>query len=302
MRSILRIAFFGAAFVFWCAFWCGLCFGVRIFVVGVRWLPCTRMWRYGSRSARPFSPQVVHVSLPFGVHFILFDSLWLTVSLFIYLFIYLFDSPCNCLLAHPPSRGVQLRIGSAAPGPGDFDIVKWYHVDCFPFPRKLKSEGETCQTFVETILEDNTEESILNDDEEKAAVIALLEKKGCRKKVDGGDSPPNSKGASDVIAKIKRDADLIAQEEEDGPKSKKVKTETEISETDRAKAEIFAVLSSKKVDELKDVLRWNKQIVGGNKDTLLARIIDAKLRGRLGRCPSCLRGRVKLTEEDGGGA
>ena len=107
-----------------------------------------------------------------------------------------------------------------------------------------------------------------------------------------------------MIAKIKRTAELIAQEEEeeDGPKSKKVKTETEISETDRAKAEIFAVLSSKKVDELKDVLRWNKQIVGGNKDTLLARIIDAKLRGRLGRCPSCLRGRVKLTEEDGGGA
>jgi len=195
----------------------------------------------------------------------------------------------------------ELRIGSSAPGPGDYDIVKWYHVECFPFPRKLKSEGETCQTFVETILEDNTDEGILNDEEKAAEIIALLEQKGCRKKVDAetGESPPQ--GASDVIAKIKRTAELIAQEDdEDSPKSKKVKTETEISETDRAKAEIFAVLSSKKVDELKDVLRWNKQIVGGNKDTLLARIVDAKLHGRLGRCPSCLRGRVKLTEEDGG--
>ena len=152
-------------------------------------------------------------------------------------------------------------------------------------------------------MEDNTDEGILNDEEKAAEIIALLEQKGCRKKVDAetGESPPQ--GASDVIAKIKRTAELIAQEDdEDGPKSKKVKTETEISETDRTKAEIFAVLSSKKVDELKDVLRWNKQIVGGNKDTLLARIVDAKLHGRLGRCPSCLRGRVKLTEEDGGGA
>ena len=172
-------------------------------------------------------------------------------------------------------------------------------MDCFPFPRKLKSEGETAQSFVESILEDNTDEGILNDEEKAAEIVALIEQKGCRKKVDAETGKTLPQGASDVIDKIKRTADLIAQEDEDGPKSKKVKTE--ISETDRAKAEILSMFSSKKVDELKDVLRWNKQIVGGNKDTLLARIIDAKLNGRLGRCPSCLRGRIKLTEEDGGG-
>ena len=155
------------------------------------------------------------------------------------------------------------------------------------------------QSFVEGILEDNTDEGILNDEEKAAEIIALLEQKGCRKKVDAETGEALPQGASDVIDKIKRTAELIAQEDEDGPKSKKVKTE--ISETDRAKAEILGMFSSKKVDELKDILRWNKQIVGGNKDTLLARIIDAKLNGRLGRCPSCLRGRIKLTEEDGGG-
>ena len=76
------------------------------------------MWRYGSRSTRPFSPRVVHVSLPFGMHFFLFDSLWLTVSLFIYVSTHPTRLGCTiCLLAHPPSR-VQLRIGSSAPGPG----------------------------------------------------------------------------------------------------------------------------------------------------------------------------------------
>ena len=280
MRSILRIAFFGSAFVFLvCEFLWSACGGYHVLVCGdmdpdrpdhflPEWYTHRLSFRYGLRYHyffRPIRPDVI-------------SACW-------------------------PILRLQLRIGSSAPGPGDYDIVKWYHVECFPFPRKLKSEGETCQTFVETIMEDNTDEGILNDEEKAAEIIALLEQKGCRKKVDAetGESPPQ--GASDVIAKIKRTAELIAQEDdEDGPKSKKVKTETEISETDRTKAEIFAVLSSKKVDELKDVLRWNKQIVGGNKDTLLARIVDAKLRGRLGRCPSCLRGRVKLTEEDGGGA
>ena len=155
------------------------------------------------------------------------------------------------------------------------------------------------QSFVNDVLEDNTDEGILNDEGKVAEIITLLEQKGCRKKVDAETGETLPQGASDVIDKIKRTAELIAQEDEDGPKSKKIKTE--ISETDRAKAEILSMFSSKKVDELKDVLRWNKQIVGGNKDTLLARIIDAKLNGRLGRCPSCLRGRIKLTEEDGGG-
>lgn len=193
----------------------------------------------------------------------------------------------------------QLRIGSSAPGPGEYDITKWYHVECFPFPRKLKSEGETPRSFVESILEDNTDEGVLGDEEKAAEIIALLEQKGCRKKTDAETGETLPQGASDVIAKIKRTAEQIAEEDEDGPKSKKVKTE--ISELDRAKAEILSMFSSKKVDELKDILRWNKQIVGGNKDSLLARIIDAKLHGRLSRCPSCLRGRIKLTDEDGGG-
>ena len=47
-----------------------------------------------------------------------------------------------------------------------------------------------------------------------------------------------------------------------------------------------------KADVLKDMLRWNRQMLGGKKNMLLVRIIDGQMNGRLARCPTCLQGRV----------
>lgn len=51
-----------------------------------------------------------------------------------------------------------------------------------------------------------------------------------------------------------------------------------------------------KIDELKDLLQWNRQHVTGNKDILLHRVIDGTLRGRLPRCPLD-GGRLKLHDD-----
>lgn len=49
-------------------------------------------------------------------------------------------------------------------------------------------------------------------------------------------------------------------------------------------------------DDLKDILKWNRQMVSGNKDLLMARVIDGQMYGRLGRCPMCLRGKLQLED------
>jgi ssDNA-binding Zn-finger/Zn-ribbon topoisomerase 1 len=53
-----------------------------------------------------------------------------------------------------------------------------------------------------------------------------------------------------------------------------------------------------KVDELKDILGWNRQFKTGTKDMLLARVIDGQMHGRLGRCPVCSQGQLQLKDEN----
>lgn len=109
-----------------------------------------------------------------------------------------------------------------------------------------------------------------------------------------------------MICHQKRTLELIQKDDanddddDEGPKKKKAKTASSISEKDRAMAEVYEQICVKSNDELKDILRWNHQILGGKKADMLTRVIDGKLNGRLGRCPTCLRGRVKLQTEDGG--
>jgi hypothetical protein len=53
-------------------------------------------------------------------------------------------------------------------------------------------------------------------------------------------------------------------------------------------------LAGCKVDELKEMLRKNDQIIGGNKTELINRIADAKVLGAIPRCPRCSGGRPKF--------
>eukprot|EP00567_Pseudictyota_dubia_P001280 CAMPEP_0197466612 /NCGR_PEP_ID=MMETSP1175-20131217/65145_1 /TAXON_ID=1003142 /ORGANISM="Triceratium dubium, Strain CCMP147" /LENGTH=481 /DNA_ID=CAMNT_0043002661 /DNA_START=51 /DNA_END=1496 /DNA_ORIENTATION=+ len=198
----------------------------------------------------------------------------------------------------------EIRLGVSAPGPGDYNMQSWYHPKCFTLPRKVQKEGIDAATFVADMLEDNTEDQILSNKADE--IISDIEYKAPKKKKEEG----GTSGASKSIKRLKEDlsklrAEAIKEEdddEEEGPKKKKVKSEksTVLADNDRARAEVFALYEGCKNDELKDVLRWNKQMIGGNKDAMMSRIIDGHLHGRLGMCPTCNKGRVKLTEDDGG--
>lgn len=65
-------------------------------------------------------------------------------------------------------------------------------------------------------------------------------------------------------------------------------------------AKLYGLYSGKKNEELKDILRWNKQLgISGSKDQLLERCIDGHKNGRLARCKICVEGKLKISEKDG---
>lgn len=138
----------------------------------------------------------------------------------------------------------------------------FYHPQCWSIGRKLKQDGITAQSFVDSVLQDETEERILKDADYKDNLIAELEKGSGTKK----RSIDDVKGEGTAPAA------------ESGP-------ETPIHE----------LYSGMKTDELKDVLRWNKQTgLSGKKDELLLRCVDGHMNGRIGLCPSCEEGKLKL--------
>ena len=52
------------------------------------------------------------------------------------------------------------------------------------------------------------------------------------------------------------------------------------------------------VDDLKEVLRANEQLLGGLKDELVERCVDGELNGGLPKCPTCGIGLLKVSEHD----
>ena len=50
------------------------------------------------------------------------------------------------------------------------------------------------------------------------------------------------------------------------------------------------------LSKLKEECRSNRQILGGHKDMLMARVMDGRLRGRLGPCMECFGGRLQLQD------
>eukprot|EP00559_Dactyliosolen_fragilissimus_P009429 CAMPEP_0184858632 /NCGR_PEP_ID=MMETSP0580-20130426/3718_1 /TAXON_ID=1118495 /ORGANISM="Dactyliosolen fragilissimus" /LENGTH=436 /DNA_ID=CAMNT_0027354885 /DNA_START=251 /DNA_END=1561 /DNA_ORIENTATION=- len=180
-------------------------------------------------------------------------------------------------------------------------MTKWYHVECFPFPRKLKSQGETEESFVANILAD--EAGILDDDEKRGDIITKLTQKGGAKAENG-----KPKGASGYVAAAKQiwekmeeigdEKDAIGYDEDVHPK-KKVKTSTansEFSRGDKSRGIAYGFYKDCNIDTLKDFLRWNRQTVTGTKDVLLTRCIDGHVNGRIGLCLTCGQGKLRLND------
>eukprot|EP00586_Coscinodiscus_wailesii_P018785 CAMPEP_0172510212 /NCGR_PEP_ID=MMETSP1066-20121228/227029_1 /TAXON_ID=671091 /ORGANISM="Coscinodiscus wailesii, Strain CCMP2513" /LENGTH=421 /DNA_ID=CAMNT_0013289079 /DNA_START=394 /DNA_END=1659 /DNA_ORIENTATION=+ len=177
-------------------------------------------------------------------------------------------------------------------------MTKWYHLECFNLPRKLLKEGIDARRFVQEMLEDTTNDGNLEEIEEK--VIEAIETKPVPKNDVGGNS--GGEGAKERMKRVRETWEGMRDDEDEEPKPKKKKKGDKkgggggVDKLELARA--YGIYAEYNNNELKDVLRWNKQMVGGTKDILLQRILDGHVNGRLGLCPTCSEGKLKL-EDDG---
>jgi hypothetical protein len=174
------------------------------------------------------------------------------------------------------------------------------HPSCFKLPRKLTTGANkiSIEEFVDDFLLDGGDEktgAFLPDKREEmiAALIEACEKKKMKKGVKDGQES--------IMARLK--AVIKTEEEADkkGEDPPKKKAKTDGNGGDKAEFEAMLPLYRKyhkyNAEALKDFMRWNKQIVSGNKDFILFKVIDGQLHGRLALCPLC-QGRLKFKEGD----
>lgn len=147
-------------------------------------------------------------------------------------------------------------------------------------------------------MEDCTDEKILETDAGKRDVLEKFGSRLADLKKDKGKSAGAKKrdrGGGDEIgalAAIRANASLL-EADDDQPVKKKMK----MSKIDQKLAQSYQKFCHLKISELQDILRWNMAPTGGKKDALLIRVIDGDSRGRLPKCPSCIKGRLKVNEE-----
>ena len=221
----------------------------------------------------------------------------------------------------PISKG-ELRIGISSPGPGDFMMTSWYHPSCVVIGRKLKQQGiKTGEDLIRSgLVDDQTEDNILADGQEVAKLVeSMMSKsdqttstttKNTAQKSNVASGSPGDDASSTMLNIKKIALNLLEAEEEDEdeeePKKKKAKVEKKTKKKKKKKNEDEEIAKvylnyyyKKSNDYLKDVLRWNLQPVSGTKDTLLCRILDGHMHnGRLGICPTCGQGRLKLDDKN----
>ena len=151
----------------------------------------------------------------------------------------------------------------------DLTVTGSYHLACFNKPRKYKDVDD----FMENGLTDNSGGDILPEkyDEIKAAIQSKKPKK-----------KPSSEETKNPIAEIK---ELFESQAEDNP-TKKQKNE---------QVEAYAKYHKMKLDECKDILRWNHQILKGTKNVVLFKLIDGHVHGRIALCGTC-GGKLKMSD------
>lgn len=173
-----------------------------------------------------------------------------------------------------------MRIGKHSKV-NEITMTEWKHPQCFSMPRKMTTGPEqmTAQDFCRDILQDSTGGQILPSKAEEIA--ALLEEKKPKA------SPKKADKTTGLLAEIQAD---FKAKEGDEPPAKKAK------DLRGRQVAAYGKYHKLKVPELKDILRWNHQVMVGTKDHLLLKVVDGEVYGRLTRCQLCT-GKLKLLED-----
>jgi hypothetical protein len=187
-----------------------------------------------------------------------------------------------------------------------FAMSNSHHISCFKLPRKLSTGSNklTIEEFVEDHLLDGTENGDLLSSRKEDILNGLHQaagsaKGGKKKKGDDNDDQDDDKEES-IMDALKAAAKVDEKDAGKEPAKKKAKKKGGNEAGQNEFQEMLSVYKKhwkKNLAELKDILRWNNQMVGGTKDFLLFKVIDGELHGRLGLCPLC-QGDLKFEEGD----
>lgn len=178
------------------------------------------------------------------------------------------------IVAYPPKDDAGYGISSS------------YHLGCFKIPRKFSVGAAklTPSEFVADHVQDGTPDQDLDHHEVIRKITeAMTTPKKTKQKEESGD---------DIMSRLK----LAAKSQEDAtedvpPAKKKAKVESSESEEDFQKMlGIYHTYSKMTNPQLKDILRWNGQLLTGTKDFLVFKVIEGVLYGRLSVCPLCQAG------------
>lgn len=173
-----------------------------------------------------------------------------------------------------------------------------HHPTCFALPGQRggnKTKYASAAQFIEDALEDRSvggNKILPAQADELAAAFESKKVKGGKNKGEGGAGGDEES----PMAALKRAFEARSSGE---PVAKKIKSDPSNKNGNgndniscRA-VDFYGEYHKVKNDELKDLLRWNRQVMTGTKDTLLLKVIDGALFGRLARCALC-GGRLKI--------
>jgi len=203
----------------------------------------------------------------------------------------------------------ELRIATHSYKEGqDFKFTSYTRPKYFTVPpRALK--GVSPEEFVDIHLQDETTDNILDDPIQKAEIIAAIAYKPSKKKAGEAANGPTTP-LEKLLDQIKTTMEKLDDDEEERPK-KKAKTNSKAKKKGKkgteddvdleACARAMKVYGKMKADDLKSVIRWNLGYgTTGTKNILLLKCIDGHVNGRLGRCPTCFKGKLNIVESDAG--
>ena len=181
-------------------------------------------------------------------------------------------------------------------------MTSWRHPACFNLPKAFITSGTSNKedaviSFLEDAIED--EEGTLQNEETfekiKTEIMEAGTKKTPKKKAAaaaGGEGGGDDDG---FMGKLKQEYNAMVSGAGDDDKDKEKKSKKrkssdneEVPDPKRAKQlDAYGEIHKWKADDLKNELRWNRQVLVGTKPVLLRKVIDGRVNGRLAHCPDC---------------
>lgn len=185
-----------------------------------------------------------------------------------------------------------------------FAVSNSHHVSCFKLPRKLGTGASkiSIEDFVDDYLQDGSDDGSLLPERREEILAALHQAADTKtpKQAKSGDMAGDDDGRGgdeNIMTRLKAATnDVKAEDATKQPAKKKQRKGEHEGEFDEM-LPLYQMYHKAKLGELKDILKWNKQIMAGVKDFVLFKVIDGALHGRLGLCPLC-QGDLKFVEDD----